>query len=64
MGLVDNVKDAAEATGDKIKREAGEVKDRFDDKQDERKAEAEVNKAEAERDATKTKNEYKEALRD
>ena len=71
MGLIDNAKDAAEATGKKIGEWADDTKERVSDKVDEVKADAEVNRAEAdvkraeaERDATAAKNEYKENLRD
>jgi hypothetical protein len=71
MGVFDNAKDAAEATGKKIGQWADDTKERISDKVDEAKADAEVKraesdvrKAEAERDATGAKNDYKEKLRD
>jgi hypothetical protein len=71
MGLLDNAKDAAEATGKKVGEWVDDTKERVEDKVDEVKAEAEVKrkeaelrKAEADRDATEVKNEYKEELRD
>jgi hypothetical protein len=71
MGLLDNAKDAAEATGDKIGEFVDDTKERISDKAEEanaeaevKKAEAEVKKAETERDATAAKNEYKEKLRE
>jgi hypothetical protein len=71
MGALDNIKDAAEATGKKIGRTVEDAADRISDKVDEVKAnaelkrsEADVKKAEANRDATVDKNEYKENLRD
>ena len=71
MGVFDNAKDAAEATGKKIGEWADDTKDRIGDKVDEVKAFAELKravgdlkKAEAYRDATETKNDYKESLRD
>lgn len=71
MGLLDDGKDAAEATGKKVGEWADDTKERISDKVDEvqaeadvKSAEADVKKAEAERDATKAKNEYKEELRD
>ncbi len=64
MGLLDNAKDAAEATGDRIREGFEDAKDRLDDKADEVRAEREVKQAEANRDATHAKNEYKESLRD
>ena len=71
MGVFDNAKDAAEATGKKIGQWADDTKERISDKVDEAKAEGEVKRAEsdvrraeAERDATTAKNDYKEKLRD
>ena len=71
MGLLDNAKDAADATGKKVGEWADETKERVSDRVDEAKAEAEVkraerevSKAEMDRDATAAKNEYKEKLRD
>lgn len=71
MGLMDDAKDAAEATGKKIGQFADDTKERISDKVDEvkadgevHKAEADVKRAEAERDATEVKNDYKETLRD
>jgi hypothetical protein len=64
MGLMENAKDAAEATGKKIGRAADDMKERVGDRVDEMKADADVKRAEHERDATKAKNDYKEKLRD
>ena len=71
MGVMDDAKDAAEATGKKIGEWVDDTKERVSDKVDEVQADAEVKraevnvgKAETERDATKAKNEYKETLRD
>ncbi len=64
MGLLDDAKDAAEATGKKIGEAVDDTKERISDKADEAKAEADVKSAERERDAVKAKNEYKENLRD
>jgi hypothetical protein len=64
MGIIDNAKDALDATGEKVKRSFEDTKDRLDDKADEHEAESNVKKAEAERDATQVKNDYKEKLRD
>lgn len=71
MGIIDDAKDAAAATGKRIGEAADDVKERISDKVDEAKAdgevkraEADVKRAEAERDATKAKNDYKETLRD
>lgn len=71
MGLMDDAKDAAEATGKKVGEWVDDTRERISDKVDEAKAdgkvaaaEADLKKAEAERDATEAKNEYKERLRD
>jgi hypothetical protein len=71
MGLLEDARDAAEATGKKVGRVAEDAKERVSDKVDEvradaevKRAEADVKRAETERDATKAKNEYKENLRD
>ena len=64
MGLIDDARDAAEATGKKVGEFADDTKERMSDKLDEAKADAEVKRAEGERDATQAKNEYKENLRD
>ncbi|MEF2979040.1 hypothetical protein [Subtercola sp. YIM 133946] len=64
MGLLDNAKEAAEATGEKISRTVDDVKGRVSDKADEAKANADVKAAEKNRDATEAKNDYKESLRD
>ncbi|MDO9395949.1 MAG: hypothetical protein Q7T71_05355 [Herbiconiux sp.] len=71
MGILDDAKDAAHATGKKIGEAFDDAKERVSDKIDEAKAEGEVKRAEgdvkraeAERDATEAKNEYKEKLRD
>jgi hypothetical protein len=71
MGLMDDAKDAAEATGKKIGEFVDDTKERVSDKVDEMqadaevgRAEADVKRAEAERDVTKAKNEFKENMRD
>ncbi|MDH6237750.1 hypothetical protein [Cryobacterium sp. CG_9.6] len=64
MGIVDDAKDALDATGKKISRAVDDARDKVADKTDEAKADAKVKHAEAERDATKAKNDYKEGLRD
>lgn len=71
MGLLEDAKDAADATGKKVGEFIDDTKERGSDKVDEVKADAEVGrkeaelrKAEAERDATEAKNDYKEQLRD
>ncbi|TXN31013.1 hypothetical protein [Lacisediminihabitans profunda] len=64
MGMIDDAKDAAQATGKKVGEWVDDTKERVSDKADEVQAESAVKRAEAERDATKAKNEYKENLRD
>lgn len=64
MGFMDNAKDAAEATGKKIGEAVDDTKERISDKVDEMQADADVRKAEAERDAVHAKNDYKEKLRE
>jgi len=64
MGVLDDAKDAAEATGKKIGEWADDTKERISDKVDEVQADAEVKKAEADRDRVQAKNEYKEKLRE
>jgi vacuolar-type H+-ATPase subunit H len=64
MGFLDDAKDAAEATGKRIGEAVDDAKERLGDKVDEAQADSKVRQAEAERDATKAKNEYKESLRD
>lgn len=64
MGLFDKAKDAAEATGEKVAEEAKDMKERIADQVDAMKADANVARAEAEREATKAKNDYKEHLRE
>jgi hypothetical protein len=64
MGFLDNAKDAAEATGKKIGETVDDTKERISDRVDEMQADAEVRKAEADRDTVRAKNEYKEKLRE
>jgi hypothetical protein len=64
MGILDDAKDAAAATGKKVGEFVDDQKERISDKADEAKAEAAVKKAEADRDSVAKKNEYKESLRD
>jgi len=64
MGVLDDAKDAAEATGKKVGEWADDTKERISDKVDEVKADADVKKAEADRDRVEAKNEYKEKLRE
>lgn len=64
VGVLDDAKDAADATGKKVGEWVDDTKERVSDKVDEMQADANVKKAEADRDATQAKNEYKEKLRD
>ncbi len=64
MGFLDNAKEAAETAAKKVGRAVEDGVDRAKDKLDEVKADAEVRKAEAERDAVKARNDLKEDLRD
>ena len=63
MGFMDDAKETAEAVGEKIQDTWEDTTDRVDDKFDEMKADADVKKAEAERDSVKTRNSIKEDLR-
>jgi hypothetical protein len=63
MGLMDDAKDTAEATGKKVGEWVDDTKERISDKADEVKADADVKAAESHRDAVEAKNEYKEDLR-
>ncbi|MBW9108992.1 hypothetical protein JNB63_07255 [Microbacterium trichothecenolyticum] len=64
MGFMDDAKETAKAVGEKIQDAWEDTTDRVGDKVDEMKADAEVKKAEAERDSVKTRNDIKEDLRD
>ncbi|MDR7183448.1 MULTISPECIES: hypothetical protein [Microbacterium] len=61
---MEDAKETAKAVGEKIQDAWEDTTDRVGDKVDEMKADAEVKKAEAERDSVKTRNEIKEDLRD
>jgi hypothetical protein len=63
MGLMDDAKDTADATGKKVGEFVDDTKERISDKVDEVQADADVKKAEAHRDAVDAKNDYKEDLR-
>lgn len=63
MGIIDDAKEAAETAGRKIKDTYEDVADRIGDKIDEVKADAEVKKAEAERDSVKARNDVKAEIR-
>ncbi|HKP07536.1 MAG TPA: hypothetical protein VJU58_09830 [Microbacterium sp.] len=64
MGFMEDAKETAKAVGEKIQDAWEDTTDRVGDKVDEMKADAEVKKAEAERDSVKTRNDIKEDLRD
>lgn len=64
MGFMDDAKETAEAVGEKISRSWEDTTERIEDKTDEMKADAEVQRAEAERDSVRKRNEIKEELRD
>lgn len=64
MGFMDDAKEVAETTGRKIKDSWEDTTDKIGDKVDEAKADANVKKAEAERDSVERRNEIKEELRD
>jgi hypothetical protein len=60
---MDDAKDAAETAGRKIQDAWEDTTDRIGDKVDEMQADANVKKAERERDATRAKNDVNEAMR-
>ena len=64
MGLMDDAKDTADATGKKVGEWVDDTKERISDKVDEVQADADVKKAEAERDSVKTRNDLKKEIRD
>lgn len=64
MGLVDDAKDTAETARRKLGDAVEDAKDRAGDKVDEARADAEVRRAERERDAVHAKNDANEKLRD
>ena len=64
MGIMDDAKETAETAGRKIKDKWEDTTDAIGDKVDEAKADADVKKAEAERDSVQTRNELKEKMRD
>ena len=63
MGFADDAKETAETAGRKIQDAWEDTADRIGDKVDEMKADANVKKAEAERDSVEKRNELKEQLR-
>ena len=64
MGFMDDAKETAETAGRKIQDKWEDTTDAVGDKIDEAKADADVKKAEAERDSVQTRNELKEKMRD
>jgi hypothetical protein len=64
MGFMDDAKEVADTTGRKIKDAWEDTTDKIGDKVDEAKADANVKKAEAERDSVHKRNEIKEEIRD
>ncbi|SFS14491.1 hypothetical protein SAMN04487846_2934 [Microbacterium sp. cf046] len=64
MGIMDDAKETADTAGRKIKDKWEDTTDAFGDKVDEVKADADVKKAEAERDSVQTRNDLKEKMRD
>lgn len=63
MGFLDDAKETAETAARMIKEGFEDTKDRIGDKVDEIKADAEVKKAEAERDSVEKRNKVKADLR-
>jgi len=63
MGFIDDAKDTADTAARKIKDAFEDTADRVGDKIDEAKANADVKKAEAERDSVEKRNEVKADLR-
>jgi len=63
MGFMEDAKETAETAGRKIQDKWEDTTDAIGDKIDEKKADADVKKAEAERDSVKTRNELKEKMR-
>lgn len=64
MGIMDDAKETAETAGRKIQDKWEDTTDAIGDKIDEAKADADVKKAEAERDSVRKRNELKEQMRD
>lgn len=64
MGIGDDAKDVADTIGRKAKDAWEDTKDAVGDKVDEMKAEGDVKRAEAHRDAVQEKNDLKKDLRD
>jgi len=64
MGMLDDAKETAQAVGRKVGREVEDGVDRLKDWAEEKKADAKVAEAEAERDSVHRRNDLKEELRD
>jgi hypothetical protein len=64
MGFMEDAKETAETAGRKIEDKWEDTTDAIGDKIDEKKADADVKKAEAERDSVQTRNELKAKMRD
>ena len=64
MGIMDDAKETAETAGRKIQDKWEDTTDAVGDKIDEVKADADVKKAEADRDSVQTRNDLKEKMRD
>lgn len=64
MGFIDDAKDAAQTAGRKAKEAWEDTADRIGDRIDEAKADAQVRKAEAEKESVERRNDLKEQMRD
>jgi len=64
MGIMDDAKETAETAGRKIEDKWEDTSDAIGDKIDEAQADADVKKAEAERDSVRKRNDLKEQMRD
>jgi len=64
MGFMDTAKDAMDAAGKKAGEVVEDAKERVSDKVDEVRADAEVRKAQANKDAVEAKNDLKERMRE
>ncbi len=64
MGFIDDAKDAAQTAGRKAKEAWEAAADRVGDRVDEVKADAQVRRAEAEKESVERRNDLKEQMRD
>lgn len=64
MGIFEDAKEVADTAGRKVKEAAADLGDKVGDKVDELKADANLKKAEAEKESVEKKNDLKEKLRD